>query len=207
VYIAEVAPFASRGGLAYLFQVATTVGILAAQLVNYGTQYIPDWGWRLSLGLAAMPASILCLGGLVLPESPSYLIEKWVPPAAPALRACTHVPVAVCVCIRMQAVLGLHNVCLAIDLLPFTGAISAPACTKHVPWLASLATQAVCAGLSSLSRADGCNPNILRLLRRGKWSQGKAILQKLRGTDEVDAEYADICDAAQQAAKTSNLQV
>lgn len=48
----------------------------APQLVNYGTQYIPDWGWRLSLGLAAMPASILCLGGLVLPESPSYLIEK-----------------------------------------------------------------------------------------------------------------------------------
>ncbi len=32
VYIAEVAPFASRGGLAYLFQVATTVGILAAQV-------------------------------------------------------------------------------------------------------------------------------------------------------------------------------
>lgn len=76
VYIAEVAPYASRGGLAYLFQVATTVGILAAQLVNWGCQWIPDWGWRLSLGLAAMPASILCLGGLVLPESPSYLIEQ-----------------------------------------------------------------------------------------------------------------------------------
>lgn len=30
----------------------------------------------MSLGLAALPASILCLGGLVLPESPSYLIEK-----------------------------------------------------------------------------------------------------------------------------------
>jgi hypothetical protein len=46
------------------------------QLVNYGAQYVPEWGWRLSLGLAAMPACILCLGGLVLPESPSYLIEK-----------------------------------------------------------------------------------------------------------------------------------
>jgi hypothetical protein len=33
-------------------------------------------GWRLSLGLAAMPAFIMCLGGLVLPESPSYLIEQ-----------------------------------------------------------------------------------------------------------------------------------
>ncbi len=31
VYISEVAPFASRGALAYLFQLAVTVGILAAQ--------------------------------------------------------------------------------------------------------------------------------------------------------------------------------
>lgn len=46
------------------------------QLVNLGAQWIPDWGWRLSVGLAAMPASILILGGLVLPESPSHLIEK-----------------------------------------------------------------------------------------------------------------------------------
>ncbi|PSC76169.1 H(+) hexose cotransporter 2 [Micractinium conductrix] len=116
VYISEVAPYASRGGLAYLFQMATTVGILSAQLVNYGTQYIPVWGWRLSLGLAAMPACILCLGGLALPESPSYLIEK------------------------------------------------------------------------------------------GRWAEGKAVLQMLRGTDEVDAEYADIMDAAQTAAKVSTMQ-
>lgn len=52
------------------------LGPCPPQLVNLGTQWIPDWGWRLSLGLAAMPASILIVGGLVLPESPSYLIEK-----------------------------------------------------------------------------------------------------------------------------------
>jgi hypothetical protein len=45
------------------------------------------------------------------------------------------------------------------------------------------------------------------LCRRGNWAAGRAVLQKLRGTDEVDAEYADICDAAQNAAKVSNLQV
>jgi len=27
---------------------------------------------------------------------------------------------------------------------------------------------------------------------RGKWNEGKAVLQMLRGTDEVDAEYADM---------------
>lgn len=35
------------------------------------------WGWRLSLGLAAVPAMLLLLGGLVLPESPNSLIERW----------------------------------------------------------------------------------------------------------------------------------
>ena len=27
---------------------------------------------------------------------------------------------------------------------------------------------------------------------RGKWAEGKAVLQMLRGTDAVDAEYADM---------------
>ena len=49
---------------------------LHVQLVNYGVQYIPGWGWRLALGLAALPACILCVGAIVLPESPSYLIEQ-----------------------------------------------------------------------------------------------------------------------------------
>lgn len=48
-----------------------------AQLINYGVQ---DWshGWRLSLGLAAVPAFVLLLGGILLPESPNSLIERWV---------------------------------------------------------------------------------------------------------------------------------
>ena len=40
-----------------------------------GNQWV-EWGWRLSLGLAAVPAVVLTLGGLVLPESPSSLIER-----------------------------------------------------------------------------------------------------------------------------------
>ena len=33
-------------------------------------------GWRLSLGLAAAPALILTLGGIILPDSPNSLVER-----------------------------------------------------------------------------------------------------------------------------------
>lgn len=36
-------------------QLFVTIGILAAGLINYGADYIPNWGWRLSLGLAGKP--------------------------------------------------------------------------------------------------------------------------------------------------------
>ena len=36
----------------------------------------PLQGWRLSLGLAGVPACVLLLGGILLPESPNSLIER-----------------------------------------------------------------------------------------------------------------------------------
>ena len=41
----------------------------------YGTNKW-DEGWRLSLGLAGVPAVVLLLGGILLPESPNSLIER-----------------------------------------------------------------------------------------------------------------------------------
>lgn len=42
-----------------------------------GTQYMPgDSGWRLSLALAIVPAIILTLGGIFLPETPNSLLER-----------------------------------------------------------------------------------------------------------------------------------
>lgn len=75
LYLSEMAPFKLRGALNQLFQLQTTLGILIAQLINYG---VSEWdqGWRLSLGLAAVPALILLLGGLLLPESPNSLVER-----------------------------------------------------------------------------------------------------------------------------------
>ncbi|KAJ1385900.1 Sugar/inositol transporter [Sesbania bispinosa] len=47
-----------------------------ANMINYGTQKIKPWGWRLSLGLAAIPALLMTVGGIFLPETPNSLVER-----------------------------------------------------------------------------------------------------------------------------------
>lgn len=59
-----------------MFQLATTLGIFTANMINYGTGKIKPWGWRLSLGLAAAPAFLMTVGGFLLPETPNSLIEQ-----------------------------------------------------------------------------------------------------------------------------------
>jgi sugar porter (SP) family MFS transporter len=76
LYLSEMAPAKLRGGLNIMFQLAITIGILCANLINYGTNKATPWGWRLSLGLAAVPAIFLTLGGLICPETPNSLIER-----------------------------------------------------------------------------------------------------------------------------------
>ena len=46
------------------------------QVVNIGTSRLYPWGWRLSLGLAAVPATVLLLGGIFLHDTPNSLIER-----------------------------------------------------------------------------------------------------------------------------------
>lgn len=76
VYLSEIAPTHLRGGLNIMFQLATTTGIFTANMVNYGTHKLKPWGWRLSLGLAAAPALLMTVGGILLPETPNSLIEQ-----------------------------------------------------------------------------------------------------------------------------------
>jgi MFS transporter, SP family, sugar:H+ symporter len=76
LYLSEMAPTHLRGGLNMMFQVATTFAIFIANMVNFGTQRIKPWGWRLSLGLAAIPALLMTIGGIFLPDTPNSLIER-----------------------------------------------------------------------------------------------------------------------------------
>ena len=75
LYLSEISPPRWRGTLNLLFQCFCIFGILAAACINYGTVRT-YWGWRLSLGLAAVPAVILGLGALTLPDSPNSLIFR-----------------------------------------------------------------------------------------------------------------------------------
>ncbi|KAK1299302.1 Sugar transport protein 6 [Acorus calamus] len=65
-----------RGMLNILFQLMITIGILVAQILNYFMSSHHPWGWRLSLGGAGVPALILCFGSLLIPETPTSLIER-----------------------------------------------------------------------------------------------------------------------------------
>ncbi|THU57025.1 hypothetical protein C4D60_Mb11t23410 [Musa balbisiana] len=77
LYLSEMAPAHLRGTLNIGFQLMITIGIFAANLINYGTASIEGgWGWRVSLGLAAVPALVITIGSLVLPDTPNSLIER-----------------------------------------------------------------------------------------------------------------------------------
>lgn len=76
LYLSEMAPAKIRGAVNQLFQLTTCLGILIANFINYGTDKIHPWGWRLSLGLATVPATLMFIGGLFLPETPNSLVEQ-----------------------------------------------------------------------------------------------------------------------------------
>lgn len=76
LYLSEMAPAKIRGAVNQLFQVTTCLGIFIANFINYGTEKIHPWGWRLSLGLATVPATLMFVGGIFLPETPNSLVEQ-----------------------------------------------------------------------------------------------------------------------------------
>nr|XP_023903665.1 hexose carrier protein HEX6-like isoform X2 [Quercus suber] len=77
LYLSEMAPPNYRGAINIGFQLCVGIGVLSANLINFGTEKIKaGWGWRISLAMAAVPASILTLGALFLPETPNSLIQN-----------------------------------------------------------------------------------------------------------------------------------
>jgi len=75
VYISEVSPPDARGWTVSLFQLAITIGILLAYLVDYAFANVAQ-GWRWMFGLSVVPAAVFALGMLYLPESPRWLVRR-----------------------------------------------------------------------------------------------------------------------------------
>lgn len=74
LYLAEIAPKRIRGMLVSLNQLAITIGIVFSYLVNYYFSVTGQWPWMLGLGV--VPAIILLIGTIYLPESPRWMILK-----------------------------------------------------------------------------------------------------------------------------------
>lgn len=82
MYIAEVAPPETRGMLVTFQQIAIVVGINLVYFVNWLIQsghsraYLLDTAWRHMLASAAIPAALLIVFMLLVPETPRFLVLK-----------------------------------------------------------------------------------------------------------------------------------
>jgi sugar porter (SP) family MFS transporter len=72
LYISEMSPPAIRGALVAMNQLAITMGIVLSYLIDFLFSRSGDW--RLMVLLGAVPAVLLAIGILWLPESPRWLI-------------------------------------------------------------------------------------------------------------------------------------
>lgn len=77
VYSAEIASASHRGFLTSLPELCISLGILLGYVSNYCFGKLAlKLGWRLMLGIAAIPSSILAFGILKMPESPRWLVMQ-----------------------------------------------------------------------------------------------------------------------------------
>ncbi|XP_026443312.1 sugar transport protein MST7-like [Papaver somniferum] len=76
VYMSDMG-FAHRNYLPSLniaFKMMIAVGIFVANLVKSSTDSI-GWGWKVSIGIAAIPAAITSIGSFLLPDTPMSMIK------------------------------------------------------------------------------------------------------------------------------------
>ena len=75
LYISEIAPIKYRGMLVSLNQLAMTIGIMLAYVVDaIFSSHVEGWRWMLGMGM--IPALVLLIGTLFLPKSPRWLLLK-----------------------------------------------------------------------------------------------------------------------------------
>ncbi|KEH34912.1 sugar porter (SP) family MFS transporter [Medicago truncatula] len=75
LYLSEIAPPKWRGALGTGFNFFMQVGVVAAGFINFVAAKHP-WGWRISLGLAVVPAALITIGALIIYDTPNSLVER-----------------------------------------------------------------------------------------------------------------------------------
>ena len=83
LYNAELAPPEIRGGMVVLQQLSITFGIMISYWIGYGTNYIggtgegqSDAAWLVPICIQILPAAILGVGILFMPQSPRWLMNE-----------------------------------------------------------------------------------------------------------------------------------
>ena len=81
LYLSEISPQRVRGSMISMYQLMITIGIVLAFLSNTWLATATIGGvtgghWRLMLGIISIPAAIMFLGVIFLPESPRWLFLK-----------------------------------------------------------------------------------------------------------------------------------
>ncbi|KAL1324244.1 polyol transporter 5 [Arachis ipaensis] len=77
VYTSEISPTSSRGFLSSLPEVFLNGGILLGYISNYAFSKLSlRMGWRLMLGVGAIPSMFLAVAVLAMPESPRWLVSQ-----------------------------------------------------------------------------------------------------------------------------------
>nr|CAB3484715.1 unnamed protein product [Digitaria exilis] len=85
VYLSETAPAKWRGAFTSSYNAFVVFGVLFATITNYFTDHIRSWGWRISVGLAAIPGVIIFMGALFVSDTPSSLVMRGHPDRARAV--------------------------------------------------------------------------------------------------------------------------
>ncbi|KAJ0077354.1 hypothetical protein Patl1_36353 [Pistacia atlantica] len=77
VYTSELSPAASRGFLSSFPEVFINGGVLLGYVSNYAFSKLSlQLGWRMMLGISAVPSVLLAVGVLAMPESPRWLVMQ-----------------------------------------------------------------------------------------------------------------------------------
>ena len=74
LYLSEISPQHIRGTVLASFQLMVTIGILVAYLINFAFSSTANWEWM--LGVTMIPAALMILSMLFLPESPRWMVSR-----------------------------------------------------------------------------------------------------------------------------------